>query len=147
MDGLDLAVSEETADRDLIDLVTGGLARTLPPGAPVYQPRPLKILLHAEETETILGVLTGQSVWGWLYIHLLWVDETRQGEGLGSCLMQAAEIEAEKRGCTGLWISTYSFQAPAFYEKLGYAPFGRIDDFPPGYVRHFYQKRLDQTGT
>ncbi len=147
MSGLDLVVSEETADKDLIDQITGGLERTLPPDAPIYEPGPLKIVLKAKQTETIIGALTGQSVWGWLYVHLLWVDAARQGEGLGSRLMQAAEIEAEKRGCNGIWVSTYSFQAPVFYEKMGYAPFGRIDDFPPGHVRHFYQKRLDQTQT
>ena len=147
MDGLDLVVSEETADKDLIDRITGGLERTLPPGAPVFEPRPLRIVLKANESDAVVGALTGQSVWEWLYVHLLWVDEARQGEGLGSRLMQAAEMEAEKRGCTGVWVSTYSFQAPDFYQKLGYLSFGRIDDFPPGYVRHFYQKRLDQTQT
>jgi GNAT superfamily N-acetyltransferase len=142
MDGLDLMVTEEAADKDLIDRVTGGLELTLPPGAPAYDPRPLRIVLKAEQNGAIIGALTGQSVWDWLYVHLLWVDQTQQGEGLGRRLMQAAETEAEKRDCIGIWVSTYSFQAPAFYEKLGYAPFGRIDDFPRGHVRHFYQKRL-----
>lgn len=144
MDGLDLVVGEQAAEKDLIDRIVEGLERTLPPGAPGYQPKPLKIVLKAKETGAIVGALVGQSVWDWLYIHLLWVNEARQGTGLGKRLMETAEMEAEKRGCTGLWVSTYSFQAPRFYEKLGYAPFGHIDDFPKGHVRHFYQKRLDQ---
>ena len=147
MDDLDLMVSEETTDQALIDQLTVGLERTLPPGAFAYDPRPLKIVLKARESATIVGALTGQSVWDWLYVHLLWVDEARQGHGLGRRLMQAAEMEAKQRGCTGLWVSTYSFQAPDFYEKLGYVPFGRIEDFPRGHVRHFYQKRLEQTVT
>jgi GNAT superfamily N-acetyltransferase len=144
MEGLDLVVSEEAAGKDLLDQITAGLGQTLPPGAPVFEPRPLTMVLKAERDGVIHGALTGQSVWEWLYVHLLWVDQARQGEGLGRRLMQAAEIEAEKRGCTGLWVSTYSFQAPGFYEKMGYMPFGRIDDFPNGHVRHFYQKRFAQ---
>jgi hypothetical protein len=37
---------------------------------------------------------------------------------------------------------TYGFQAPGFYEKLGYREFGRLDKFPPGFSRLFYWKPL-----
>ena len=48
----------------------------------------------------------------------------------------------EPRGCVGARLDTFEFQAPGFYEKLGYTRFGRIDDHPRGYSRFFMQKRL-----
>jgi len=34
------------------------------------------------------------------------------------------------------------FHAPAFYEKSGYAEFGRLEDFPAGHTRYFLAKTL-----
>jgi len=56
--------------------------------------------------------------------------------------MNLAEQEADRRGCIGVWVDTHSFQAPGFYERLGYSPFGVIEDYPPGHSRLFLQKRL-----
>lgn len=144
MDGLEMLTQEQVADERLIDCIKEGLAPTLPGDVADYAPRPLTIRLKAKQSDVVIGALVGQSVWNWLYINLLWVDQAQQSRGLGRRLMHAAEIEAEARGCIGIWVSTYSFQAPAFYEKLGYAPFGRIDDFPNGHIRYFYQKRLSR---
>jgi hypothetical protein len=37
-------------------------------------------------------------------------------------------------------LDTYSFQARGFYERLGYAVFGTLDDYPPGQSRIFLHK-------
>ncbi len=42
----------------------------------------------------------------------------------------------------GFWLDTFAFQAPGFYEKLGYEIFGTLDQFPRGSCRHFLYKRL-----
>jgi len=34
-------------------------------------------------------------------------------------------------------LDTYSFQALEFYERLGYAVFGTLDNYPPGQKRIF----------
>jgi ribosomal protein S18 acetylase RimI-like enzyme len=57
--------------------------------------------------------------------------------------MQAIEEEARARDLIGIWLDTYSFQAPGFYRKLGYEEVGRIPDYPPGQARIFLAKRLD----
>ena len=144
-DGLDVLVQEAAADATLIDRMAQGLELTRPGDAVGYEPRALTIRLQAKDSGAIIGALVGQSVWDWLYVNLLWVDQTLQGQGLGSRLMQAAEREAVRRGCLGIWVSTFSFQAPDFYKKLGYSSFGHIDDFPRGHSRLFFQKRLGQT--
>jgi hypothetical protein len=53
-----------------------------------------------------------------------------------------AEQEAITRGCRGAWLDTFSFQARGFYERLGYAVFGTLDDYPPGQNRIFLHKVL-----
>jgi hypothetical protein len=40
-------------------------------------------------------------------------------------------------------VDTYDFQALGFSERLGYAVFGRLDDFPAGHTRFFLQKSLE----
>ena len=59
--------------------------------------------------------------------------------------MAAAEGRAIERGCHSSWVDTFSFQAPGFYPKLGYEPFGELD-YPPDFKRVFLQKRLAPGG-
>lgn len=44
--------------------------------------------------------------------------------------MQAAAQEAVARGYHQVLLGTYSFQAPAFYQKLSYEVFAVLDDYP-----------------
>ena len=103
---------------------------------------PLAILIKDRETGVVTGGLWGWTSWGWLTIETLFVPEAHRGSGLGSEVMNLAEQEAVRRGCIGVWVDTHSFQAPGFYERLGYSPFGVIEDYPPGHSRLFLQKRL-----
>lgn len=86
--------------------------------------------------------LYAQSYWGWMYVDELWVDARRRGQGLGRRLMAEAEEEAAARGCRGMWVDTWSWQARGFYAKLGFELFGEIEDFPPPHRRLFLKKRL-----
>jgi ribosomal protein S18 acetylase RimI-like enzyme len=72
----------------------------------------------------------------------LWVSEEVRGQGYGQALLEAAEEAARKRGCKNVNLDTMSFQAPAFYQKLGYRIFGQLDDFPTGYTRYYLTKQL-----
>ena len=56
--------------------------------------------------------------------------------------MKKAQAEAKKRRCKSVWLDTFAFQAPRFYEKLGYEKFGELKEYPNGYRRFFYTKRL-----
>jgi hypothetical protein len=57
--------------------------------------------------------------------------------------MSTIETQGRLRGFRGAWLDTFSFQAPGFYESIGYQPFGELPDFPPGSRRHFFWKPLE----
>ncbi len=56
--------------------------------------------------------------------------------------MQAAEREAVRRGCHQIVLSTHSFQAPRFYEKLGFRRLAAIPNYPKGHEYIIYIKYL-----
>jgi GNAT superfamily N-acetyltransferase len=85
--------------------------------------------------------LVGQVYADWLFIALLWVHERLRRGGVGRALMTEAEHRARGYGCHSAWVDTFSFQAPGFYQKLGYREFGRID-YPPDHQRIFLRKQL-----
>lgn len=96
-----------------------------------------------DERQTITGGLWGKISYRWLFVEFLAVSPALKGQGIGRDLMQRAEALAREAGCIGIWLDTFSFQARGFYEKLGFAQFGTIDDFPPGHSRFFLSKRID----
>ena len=103
--------------------------------------QPLAVLIRSESGATTGGLL-GRTWLGWLYVELLYVPDGLRGIGVGRDLMGRAEAEARGRGCIGIWLNTFSFQARGFYEKLGFTLIGRIEDYPVGHQRFFLQKRL-----
>ncbi|TLG90681.1 GNAT family N-acetyltransferase [Pseudomonas edaphica] len=100
------------------------------------------ILLRDPASQEVVGGLYGEISFGWLFIELLSIPDQMRTQGTGTRLMRAAEDLARERGCEGIWLDTFSFQAPAFYRKQGFTEFGHIADFPPGHKRHFFHKRL-----
>ncbi len=104
---------------------------------------PLALTLCDPESGAVIGGLWGTSALGWTYVDLLVVPESFRGQGLGRELLQKAEAIARKRGCIGMWLYTATFQAPGFYEKLGFKSFGVIPKYAAGHENIYYSKRLD----
>ena len=77
----------------------------------------------------------------WLQVDILWVSETERGNNIGSQLLAKAESIAVERGCIGVNIETYSYQAFEFYLKQGYIEFGCLNGYGP-HSRHFLKKML-----
>lgn len=105
----------------------------------------IAIFLRDPETGAILGGLSGACVYDWVVIELLFVPESMRGKGIGSKLLQMVEEWATEQGCVGVWLSTYNFQAPAFYEKNGYEQFGDVSDHPRGAKRAFFRRIIGQS--
>ena len=101
----------------------------------------LNSFVRNEQGEIVAGI-TGYTWAGMAEIEFLWVDERLRGQGIGARLLAAVEAEAHARGCARIVVSTYSFQAPEFYQSHGYEIAGYIADCPPGHSNYWLQKRL-----
>jgi GNAT superfamily N-acetyltransferase len=131
-----LPLSDTTTPDAIIDLLREHNAPYL------GRPAPADFHLALRMDGDVAGGLLGQFRSHWLHVDILVVRPQLRGSGAGRALMQLAEDAARERGCHGLWLDTFDFQAPHFYEHLGYTRFGTIADFHDGHARHFYQKRF-----
>src|SRR5262245_11714354 len=102
-----------------------------------------RIVLSARDRKgKLLGGLILRSYWLESYIELLWLSEPARGAGFGGRLIREAERRAQLRGSRVIYLNTYSFQAPGFYEKQGYRRFGTKTGSPRGASHYYYLKRL-----
>ena len=74
----------------------------------------------AEDGGKIIGVITGRAYYDEVHIGDLIVEEEYRGTGLGSRLVRAAEDAYRGKGYDVVTLTTFGFQAPEFYKKLGY---------------------------
>jgi len=133
-------LGEVTAEiRDAVEV--GLTEHALAAGAPTRDVRALSVIAR-DSASNVVGALLGRTVWGWLQVKELWVDESHRRKGIGRRLMAAAEQVAIERGCHGVYLDTFDFQAAPFYRRLGYSSIGSLEDFPLGHTRFFLQKRL-----
>ncbi len=78
-------------------------------------------------------LVAGLSGWTWgscAGISLVWVRSDRRARGAGARLLEAAERVARDRGCTQIVVSSFTFQAPGFYERHGFVETARIQGLP-----------------
>ena len=90
----------------------------------------------------VIAGFNGYTWGGCCELSHVWVDERYRGQGLGAALLRAAETEAVARGCAQVVLATHSFQAPGFYERMGYEKKYAIEGRPKGYADIIYVKVL-----
>jgi GNAT superfamily N-acetyltransferase len=84
-------------------------------------------------TDDAGDLVAGISGWTWgvaAGIAMTWVRADVRGARLGARLLTDFEAEALRRGCTHVFVTSFTFQAPAFYERHGYVEFARWQDVP-----------------
>lgn len=99
------------------------------------------LAVHGTGQEVVAGLICDVA-YGWLTIESLWVCAGQRGQRLGSRLLAAGEQLGRARGCHGAHLTTYSFQAPGFYERHGYVQFGKLEDYPGDQSMVFLRKKL-----
>lgn len=101
----------------------------------------VRIFIH-DGNNKIVGGISGELFGGWVYVSLLWVEESLRNRGYGTRLIGLLEDEAKRLGCRHAHLDTYSFEARPFYEKAGYEVFAILDDYPEGHRKYFLKKSL-----
>jgi|SRR5215469_10617724 len=132
--------SEPTAAAEDVKFVEEGLSRfNFNANGISDRTVPVNIFLRTDEGE-IKGGLIGGMQGGWLHIATLWVDEEHRRNDHSMELMRIAEARAS--GCNYVALGIFEFQAPTFYERLGYECFGALNDHPVGHTHYHMYKRL-----
>ena len=130
-DGGTLRVGQRDAELD--ERLTKGLEEVNFPatGTTAADQGSLSVKVLDDDGELVGGL----SAWTWgglLGIEMLWVREGSRGAGWGTKILLAAEEEARRRGCDRACVSSFTFQAPAFYAGHGYVETGRTLGIPGG---------------
>lgn len=102
----------------------------------------LTIVAH-DSTGKLMGGVSGRTIYKNFLIHVVWVDDSCRGNGLGRQLMNRAEQLAKARGCLQAQVDTLEVQAPDFYRKLGFNLAGQVPGFEGSPARYFMFKRYD----
>lgn len=131
-------------DPDAEVVVEGGLGRYNEAMAGYRDQQPLGVLVSDPASKKVVGGLLGRTSLGLFFIDLLFLPDSARGQGIGSLIMEKAEKEAKRRGCSAAVLYTITFQAPGFYQRRGYQVLGRIEVEPPGHGRICMTKRLSE---
>ena len=92
-----------------------------------------------DEQQRIVAGICGNTWGGVAEIRQFWVEESRRRQGLGTRLIDAAEAEAKRRGCSQMVLMTFSFQAPEFYARRGFEVIATIEG--PAAHRNFWMRK------
>ena len=145
------SIVADTYDPDLFDYITSGIKAHNDSLSPHHQASRAKTtkkhlsLGVFDDGAALIGGLLGQLHWQWLKIDELFIHDAHRKKGLGSQLVyEAMEISLEHE-CQMAMVSTFSFQARAFYEKLGFIVTGELRDYPPGESLFWLTRDLSKT--
>ncbi len=127
-------------------LKAGFAGHTRKTNAPEYEKERVNWVVN-KDSALLIGALTADILWDWMYIDELWVDKNYRSLGIAKNLMKSAEEYSVSHDLTGLWLWTQSWQAAEFYEKLDFVEFARFDDFPKGHQRIGFRKQVSFSGT
>ena len=137
-----IEVSYSPSDQEINDVLTG-LLKFNNSNFSDSKDIPLSIFVK-DDKEKIVGGLVGEIFTTTLFIRYLWISDSLRGQGFGTKLLQLAESESIKKGVKKLFLDTYTFQAPKFYEKYGFVEVGRYTDFPEENIdKVFFEKEIN----
>jgi len=97
----------------------------------------------AEDDGKIAGVIAGRAYYNEVHIGDLIVGKRYRREGVGSKLVTAVEDAYKEKGYEKIALTTFGFQAPDFYKKLGYEVEFVRKDKDPNLNKYFYLKKID----
>ena len=101
-----------------------------------------KFCFVAEDNGNIAGVIIGRAYYNEIHIGDLIVSKGYRRDGVGSKLVAAVEDVYKGKGYEKIALTTFGFQAPEFYKKLGYELEFVREDKDPKLSKYFYLKKI-----
>ena len=101
--------------------------------------------VYAYAGDTLIGGLTFLVHNDWVFFQCGFVAEGCRNGGVYTRIIDAVEKWAREHGISGLFTSTFDFEAPSLYEKLGFVRGGTMQNCPKGntsyeYIKDFLQQ-------
>jgi GNAT superfamily N-acetyltransferase len=122
-------------------IIDAGLKASNRAAAPLNDVRPMTCIARGPSGGVVGGAM-GRT-WGeCAELQQLWVAPEHRRNGIGTQLVKLFEDRARVRGCRTLYLTTFSFQAPALYRSLGYRPAAEVRGFPGGIVKYLMVRTL-----
>ena len=122
--------------------VDDGLETSNRAAADLATVRPLACYARLASGELIGGAIA--RTWGeCCELRQLWVAPPHRRHGIGRKLVEMVEHEARQRGCTVLYLETFSFQAPQLYLSVGFEVACEFRGFPDGIIKYVLRKDLE----
>jgi ribosomal protein S18 acetylase RimI-like enzyme len=100
------------------------------------------IVFEIKDNGIRLGVCVCQLFWGNLHIKYLLTLEGHRRRGIARALMKHALTFGRDQGCNFAFVETMSFQAPEFYQKLGFKVELKRDGYAAGTSFYYLRKDL-----
>ena len=100
------------------------------------------IFVAEDEDGKLAGVITGRAYYDEIHIGDLIIDKRYRGQGIGTKLVTTVEEEYRNRGFKKITLTTFGFQAPEYYKKLGYSLEFIREDKDPKLSKYFFCKLL-----
>ena len=74
----------------------------------------------AKDDDKVIGILVGHSYYNEVHVTDLIVIEEYRSKGVGTELIKRVEQEFTGRNFENINLTTFAFQAPEFYKKMGF---------------------------
>jgi ribosomal protein S18 acetylase RimI-like enzyme len=110
---------QEDATKEEENILQEGLYQNAISAKGMSRSRSFFFFIRDPEKIIIAGV-KGVSLYGGLYVDMLWVMPKMQRKGLGSKLIRECEKLGRERHCSFTNLITMDWEALPFYQKLGF---------------------------
>jgi ribosomal protein S18 acetylase RimI-like enzyme len=139
-----LIISESPSEEE-IKIVQNGLEEynSNYPSGDLDIPTPDISLVLKDKNGNIVGGVITSMLFGVMHLEVLWIDEKYRGLGLGRDLVLKAERIGKEKGYSTSQTWSFSFQAPEFYQSIGYKVLGIFDGYIDGITEYVLMKRLE----
>ncbi|MCK4934450.1 MAG: GNAT family N-acetyltransferase [Simkaniaceae bacterium] len=115
-DGIDFDLSENPSQNG-VDFLTQKINESTVGYGKAYS----FAIFARDRNGNLIGGLNGSVIYHMIYTDQLWVDMQYRKQGVGKQLMERVHSYGKGKKCSLAMVATMSFQAPIFYQKIGYS--------------------------